>query len=117
MKEVKQLLLPSNQGSKYRKNLELDKTQMVASKFTHYENRNVDPHLHIHIQVFNQAKFFYTDKEPKVQAIDTQKLFAHQRELSQKVNALIITKLKDAGIKITEDTENEHSFKIAGIWD
>lgn len=117
MKEVEQLLLPSNQSSKYRKNLELDKTEMVGSKFTHYENRNLDPHLHIHIQVFNQAKFYYKDKEPKIQAIDTQKLLSHQKELSQKVNALIITKLKDYGVKTIEDPINKHSFKIAGIPD
>lgn len=117
LKETETLLLPSNQSSKYRKNLDTDKTQMVASKFTHYENRNVDPHLHVHIQIFNQAKFFYTDKEPKVQAIDTRKLFQHQKELSQKVNSLIINKLKDSGIKVVEDNKNEFSFKVAGIPD
>lgn len=117
MKEVEHLLMPSNQGSNYRKNLELDKTQMIGSKFTHYENRNVDPHLHVHIQIFNQAKFFYKDKEPMIQAIDTQKLYQHQKELTQKVNSLIINRLKDIGIKTIEDTQNDFAYKIAGIPD
>lgn len=115
--EVEKLLLPSNQGKEYRNGLELDKTEMIGSKFTHYENRNVDPHLHIHIQIFNQAKFYYKDKEPKIQAIDTKKLLKHQKELTQKVNALIITKLEKIGIKTIEDPDISHSFKIAGIPD
>ncbi len=117
MKEVEQLLMPSNQGSNYRKNLETDKTEMICSKFTHYENRDLDPHLHVHVQIFNQAKFYYKDKEPKIQAIDTQKLYQHQKELTQKVNSLIINRLKDIGIKTTEDINNDFSYKIAGIPD
>jgi conjugative relaxase-like TrwC/TraI family protein len=115
MKNVEQLLMPSNQRSEYRNNLVHDKTEMVASKFTHYENRNLDPHIHVHVQVFNQALFHYSNGKKKTMAVDYKKLLAHQKELSEQVNFLIICKLKDLGINIIPDEINSHSFKVEGV--
>ncbi|OQW69117.1 MAG: hypothetical protein BVN34_06340 [Proteobacteria bacterium ST_bin12] len=115
MTNVQNLLMPSNQRSEYRNNLIHDKTEMVASKFTHYENRNLDPHIHLHIQVYNQAMFHYANGKSKTMAVDYKKLLAHQKELSEQVNFLIICKLKDLGINIIPDEINTHSFKVEGV--
>ncbi|MDD4977782.1 MAG: MobF family relaxase [Gallionella sp.] len=109
-------LLPSNQRAEYRC-IDPTKTEALISTFTHYENRYVDPHLHKHIQIFNQAKFYFEDGTSQILAVDYQDVFRHQKEYSSKVNALIAAELELIGIKTIEDVANEHSFKVAGIPD
>lgn len=109
-------LLPSNQRAEYRC-IDPTKTEALISSFTHYENRNVDPHIHIHSQIFNQANFYFEDGTAQILAVDYQKVFKHQKEYSSKVNALIAAELELIGIKTIEDVANEHSFKVAGIPD
>lgn len=113
--EFKQLIKPSCKKDEY-KNFDNNQTEMLVAKFTHYENRIVDPHYHIHIELFNFAKFKFQD-ENKILAIDAEDIVKQQKLLTLKTNALIRSKIQEIGINTEKDIRNgnEHSFRLSGI--
>ena len=107
-------LMPSNQKAEYR-NIDNTKTEMIAGVFTHFENRNIDPHLHSHILLFNQANFTMKDGTVKTMAVDVRGIYGKAKYFTQLQNTLLAEGLKKLGYVVEEDLKNPHSFRMAGI--
>ncbi|MGK8204498.1 AAA family ATPase [Burkholderia cenocepacia] len=90
--DFKKYIVPSCKKDKY-KDIDWTKTKLALAIFTHYENRNVDPHIHNHINLFNFAEFTFNDGSVKTLAIDPINLFKAQKLLSAKLDFAVAKSL------------------------
>ena len=109
-------LMSSNKSTKYRQ-IDNTKTKALLCEFTHFENRNLDPHLHKHITLFNKAEFTMSDGKVKVMAIDTSTLMKRQKYFTALYETLLLSALETDGIHCERDNDNIHSFKVKQISD
>lgn len=112
-KEFSKRLKPSCQKKEYRKQLNEMATKIAGAMFTHYENRNQDPHYHIHFTLFNFAEFEFEDGKKQKFAVDTKELFASQKYLSALFDYNLTEKLRS---QFNIETElNENGFNVVGV--
>ena len=111
------LVKPSN-NTRYE--IDPSKTELLVGMHNHYEDREVDPHLHTHGEILNFAKFVVKDKKTglwstKILAIDTQHLFKQQLENSQLHDTLLNSNLRRQGY-ITEpcNVDGYETFRLSG---
>lgn len=118
--QMAKLVRPSCQKAAYQQGYDPSKTRIGMALFSHFENRNQDPHKHKHQILFNFADFTYTHpdgtEETKTLALDTQQLFASSKYLT----ALYNTKLAEAlnnelGIQTETPPDNDYTFRVKGI--
>lgn len=138
MEQIATQVKPSCQDKKYQ-DFEPSKTKIIATSFTHYENRGyeedgewrLEPNLHNHISIANYAEFelYVHDEngnrikdpngeyktEKKIFAINAENIFKQQLENSAVFDTLLNSNLQKAGFK-TEPCEvgNLKTFRIAG---
>lgn len=100
------------------------KTKIMVASFTHYEDRNIEPHLHNHGVLMNFAEFTFNRvnekgemvEEKKVLALDPEDMFKCQLEMSSIYDTILNSKLREKGYK-TEPalTDKGHeTFRLCG---
>ncbi|WP_371381852.1 MobF family relaxase [Sporomusa aerivorans] len=111
--DTAKLIRPAGSRKEYF-DFESDKTKSEAAVFWHIENRDLEPHLHAHINLFNFAEFTMENGEKKTFAINAQELYYRQKEMSAELNNRLCDRLYDIGIK-TIGTED--GFRVVGVSD
>ncbi|WKL14306.1 MobF family relaxase [Comamonas testosteroni] len=113
---------PSCRKDEYE-NFNPAKTKIMFASFTHYEDREIDPHLHNHGLLFNFAEFTFEEivdgklvETKKLLAIDTDEVFKKQLEMSSMYDTILNAKMREKGY-VTEGatTEAGHkTFRLSG---
>lgn len=114
MKLVEKDLKPSNMIEGHKK---IKRVDAIIATYSHYENRNKDPHIHKHNLVFNQARFEFEDGTSEIRAVDFNQVYKKTREYTSIANAMLQARIEQRGHRTIADEQNAHSFKIAGIPD
>ncbi len=112
LEDFKKYIVPSCKKEEYQE-IDWTKTKLAMAVFTHYENRNMDPHYHSHINLLNFAEFTFKDGKTKTLAIDPINLFKAQKLLSAKLDFAIA---KSLGRKFNISFQNvDGSLRVDGI--
>ncbi|MDN7410568.1 AAA family ATPase [Burkholderia vietnamiensis] len=110
--DFKKYIKPSCKKSVYQ-DIDWEKTKLAGAIFTHYENRNTDPHYHFHLNLYNFAEFTMKDGSVKTMAIDPIDLFKAQKLLTAKLNFNVAHELSE---KFNVSfTAMEDTIRIDGI--
>lgn len=127
--EYAKQLKPSCKKGEYQ-DFDPQQTKWLVMSFTHYEDRGLDPHLHIHDEgtAFAEFALYKHDKngnrikdekgnfvfEKKMLAIDPEEIFKRQLENSAMHDGLLNSQLQKAGFK-TEPMITEDGFETFAI--
>jgi len=109
--DATKLIRPAGSRNEYS-DYDPDKTKTIAAEFWHIENRDLEPHLHAHINLFNAAEFTMANGEKKTFAINAQEMYYHQKEMNAELNNRLCGRLNEIGFK-TIGTAN--GFRVVGI--
>lgn len=123
-KYIAKKVKPSCDRGEY-KNFDPSKTKIMVATFTHYEDRQIDPHIHNHGVLMNFAEFTFNEvnekgemvEVKKVLAIDTEDLFKTQLEMSSIYDTILNGKLRDKGYKTeyAQTEEGHQTFRLCGF--
>lgn len=101
------------------------KTKIMVATFTHYEDRQIDPHIHNHGVLMNFAEFTFNRvnekgemvEVKKVLALDTEDLFKTQLEMSSMYDTILNGRLRDKGYKTeyAQTAEGHQTFRLCGF--
>lgn len=114
---------PSCKRGEYQ-DFDPSKTKIMVATFTHYEDRQIDPHIHNHGILMNFAEFTFNRvneqgemvEEKKVLALNTKEIFKNQLEMSAIYDTILNGKLREKGYKTeyAETSEGHKTFRLSG---
>lgn len=101
------------------------KTKIMVATFTHYEDRQIDPHIHNHGILMNFAEFTFNRvnekgemvEVKKVLALDTEDMFNTQLEMSSMYDTILNGKLREKGYKTeyAQTVDGHQTFRLCGF--
>ena len=114
---------PSCKRGEYQ-DFDPSKTKIMVATFTHYEDRQIDPHIHNHGILMNFAEFTFNEvneqgemvEVKKVLALNTKEIFKNQLEMSAIYDTILNGKLREKGFKTEPATTSKghQTFRLCG---